>query len=62
MLQLELRLQACQGAPNGWASLQNPPQVPSWGQEVPGGGQAGPHKPLASLAQPQLHLGEGVTG
>ena len=56
MEQLALELQPCWGVSRNGASPQSQPRVPSWGQEMPGGSQAGPHKLPASPPQPQPHL------
>lgn len=60
--QLALGLQPCQGASRNGAFPPSQLRVPSWGQEIPRGGQAGPHKLLASPPQPQPHLDVGAPG
>lgn len=60
--QLAPWLQPCQAVPRGWASPPSQLQVPSWGQQIPRGGQAGPRKLPASLPQPQPHPDAGVPG
>lgn len=59
--QLALGLQPCQGASRSGAFPPSQPRVPSWGQ-IPRGGQARPHKLLASPPQPQPHLDVGAPG
>ena len=60
--QLALGLQSCQEASRNGAFPPSQPRVPLWGQEIPRGGQAGPHKLLASPPQPQPHLDVGAPG